>query len=257
MRRTFKKSSAALAAIFCASSLMFTTAVPAFASESAPTGLAISDALTGPELEAAIKDDAKALVEQLTGLSDDEITNYIENGTDFSKAAALGWKDTKDEAGEATGVGDAEVKIVDDEYYANLQVTFANTTADFEIGYGDDEIPDSLTINIDYTFGQKMTTAALNTVMGICTVFLVLVFLLFLISLFKYVPGMVGGKKETAPAAKPAPAPAAPVAPPVEEEVDDLELIAVITAAIAASEGAVSADGYVVRSIRKVNRAKR
>ena len=37
-----------------------------------------------------------------------------------------------------------------------------------------------------------------------------------------------------------------------DEEVDDLELVAVITAAIAASEN-TSTDGLVVRSIRKVN----
>ena len=37
----------------------------------------------------------------------------------------------------------------------------------------------------------------------------------------------------------------------VQEE-DDLELIAVIAAAIAASEGASSTDGYVVRSIRRI-----
>ena len=37
-----------------------------------------------------------------------------------------------------------------------------------------------------------------------------------------------------------------------EPEADDTELVAVIAAAIAASEGAVSTDGFVVRSIRKV-----
>ena len=42
-----------------------------------------------------------------------------------------------------------------------------------------------------------------------------------------------------------------------EENVeDDLELVAVITAAIAASEG-TSADGLVVRSIRKVNNRRK
>ena len=42
-----------------------------------------------------------------------------------------------------------------------------------------------------------------------------------------------------------------------EENVeDDLELIAVITAAIAASEG-TSTDGLVVRSIRKVNNRRK
>ena len=53
-----------------------------------------------------------------------------------------------------------------------------------------------------------------------------------------------------------APAPA-PVAAPVEAaEADDTELIAVIAAAIAAAEGTTT-DGFVVRSIRKINRKKR
>ena len=45
--------------------------------------------------------------------------------------------------------------------------------------------------------------------------------------------------------------------PAVEDVTDDGELIAVIAAAIAASEGKTSTDGFVVRSIRKVNRRKR
>ena len=64
----------------------------------------------------------------------------------------------------------------------------------------------------------------------------------------------------SAPVQRPAaPAPvAAPVAEPAVEDVtDDGELIAVIAAAIAASEGKTSTDGFVVRSIRKVNRRKR
>ena len=36
-----------------------------------------------------------------------------------------------------------------------------------------------------------------------------------------------------------------------EELSDDLELVAVIAAAVAASQGASSTDGFVVRSIRK------
>ena len=36
-----------------------------------------------------------------------------------------------------------------------------------------------------------------------------------------------------------------------EELSDDLELVAVIAAAIAASEGAASTDGFVVRSIKR------
>ena len=54
-----------------------------------------------------------------------------------------------------------------------------------------------------------------------------------------------------APAAAPA-----PVAAPAEPTVDEGELVAAITAAICAYTGS-SSDGFVVRSIRKVNRRKR
>ena len=63
-------------------------------------------------------------------------------------------------------------------------------------------------------------------------------------------------KKKEEPKAAPAKAAPAPVVVEEEEdEIDDLELVAVITAAIAASEG-VPADGFVVRSIRKSTQNK-
>ena len=49
---------------------------------------------------------------------------------------------------------------------------------------------------------------------------------------------------------------AAPVAAPAEPTVDEGELVAAITAAICAYTGS-SSDGFVVRSIRKINRKKR
>ena len=97
---------------------------------------------------------------------------------------------------------------------------------------------------------EKMADAAGNTLMGMGTVFLVLIFISLLISCFKFVPQImdklskkssVGEKTEV-----------------VEEisetvtanEEDDSELIAVIAAAIAASEQ-TSTDSFVVRSIRR------
>lgn len=109
-------------------------------------------------------------------------------------------------------------------------------------------------------FGQTLTNAGLNTLMGVVIVFLMLLFISLIISLFQFI-----NKAEKAIAdrkakkeAKNNPAPVeTPATPAMEEaEEDDLELIAVITAAIAMQEG-TSPDGLIVRSIRKVSNANK
>ena len=106
---------------------------------------------------------------------------------------------------------------------------------------------------------DAMAEAAVNTVIGISVVFLALLFICFIISLFKYInkfeqmlANKKAGKSAPAPQQAPAPAPVVETAP----ETDDLELIAVITAAIHAYEEAqgntVTGD-LVVRSIKKRN----
>lgn len=95
------------------------------------------------------------------------------------------------------------------------------------------------------TVSEIMGRAALNTVMSMAIVFLVLIFISVLISCFKFISKAQSNtevKTETA-----APAPAAPVAE--ENPADDLELVAVITAAIAAAGESECTDGFVVRSI--------
>lgn len=108
--------------------------------------------------------------------------------------------------------------------------------------------------------------ALLNTLMGMGTVFAVLIFISLLISLFVYIPSIEralknrSSRKEKRAAQEERPAPKRPIIEEAEEEeeelVDDGELVAVITAAImAASSGtAVSADKLVVRSIKRVKR---
>lgn len=108
---------------------------------------------------------------------------------------------------------------------------------------------------------EILVRALTNTVLGMGTVFIVLIFIAFLISLLPKLTKAIesiGKKKEpSVPVSVPAPAPAviAEDEEAEEELVDDLELVAVITAAIAASEG-VPADGFVVRSIRKSTQNK-
>lgn len=113
-----------------------------------------------------------------------------------------------------------------------------------------DNIITTVTMDPIYSKGEIAEKAALNTLIGMGSVFAVLILLAFIISLFRYVSVFENrGKKkaETEKTAAPIPAAAAPVeAAPA----DDLQLIAVITAAIAVAEG-TSADGFVVRSIKR------
>ena len=103
--------------------------------------------------------------------------------------------------------------------------------------------------------GEIFRLAGLNTLLGMGTVFVVLIFISFIISLFKYIAPKA--KAKTAPAtAAPAPAPvqAAPEEEEEEYEEDDLDiLVAVITAALHATLSARGEDpeGFVVRSIRR------
>ncbi|MCR5398187.1 MAG: OadG family protein [Lachnospiraceae bacterium] len=111
----------------------------------------------------------------------------------------------------------------------------------------------SILTNVNYTFKELMTNAALNTVLGMGTVFVVLIILMAIISLFKIINNMQSGagRKASQSAATDSVDKAVAQIEKNEQAQDDTELIAVIAAAIAASEGAASADGYVVRSIRR------
>ena len=97
--------------------------------------------------------------------------------------------------------------------------------------------------------------AVMNTLIGMGTVFVVLILISIIIFLLKYVPKMFEKKKAEPEAAKQE-KPAAKAVAKQEVPVSDNTQIAVITAAIAAQMEAetgvcVPADGLVIRSIKK------
>lgn len=110
------------------------------------------------------------------------------------------------------------------------------------------------------TMGQRLSVAGGNTIIGLLTVFTILILLSLIIYCFKFVNKMAipPSKKANAPAPAPAKAapkaaPAAPAAP--ENPEMDPALVAVIAAAIAAAEEK-PVEGFVVRSIRRVKTNK-
>ena len=114
-----------------------------------------------------------------------------------------------------------------------------------------------ITTNVVYSMNEKIQQAAMNTLLGMGTTFAVLILLALVIALFGKIVGGASNKTSTSKAAVQASAPAPAVLPAAEEAeelTDDMELVAVIAAAVAAFEGKQSTDGFVVRSIRKARR---
>ncbi|MCD7764484.1 MAG: OadG family protein [Lachnospiraceae bacterium] len=215
---------------------------------------------------------------QIDTWTDEQVDSYMESEDSVTALIAYNWNTVKSELGdyvEVTGVTDVQSSA--DGYGGTITATAdyegvskggtVTVTLSYEYTYSSTygqyvmNLTD-LTWDVDYTLGVMMQKAAMNTLMGICIVFLMLAFLSFLISKIHYIPEAIEARKKGKEEPAPTPKPAAAPAPAVEEAVevnpaDDLELIAVITAAIAAAREEDSTvntgDAYVVRSIKKVN----
>lgn len=167
-------------------------------------------------------------------------------------SAIASWESAAEDMGDYVEVISTEAEFDGEDGIIDVRVKGSLREAIVEIVYEKGNIT-SISTNVEYTFGEKMEKAALNTLLGMGTVFCVLILISLIISLFGFIP-KIQDKFAKKPAAVQAPKPAAAVvtAPAAEEELsDDLELVAVISAAIAAYEGTSSTDGFVVRSIKR------
>ena len=215
---------------------------------------------TVTEDEAAnYKSAAETLISQIAGFSDEEIENYLAQDDAFTTATMESWKSVKDELGAYSSIVSQDVEKDGDVVTISTVAQFEKAKADvvlmLDLGQ---QMYTSMTYSVQYSLAANMQRAGMNTLMGIGIVFLMLLFLSFVIGLFKYIEKFqnVGKKKaaEEAPKAEEAPAPAIAQSEAADEDfADDLELVAVSSAAIAAYEN-TSGDSFVVRSIKKSNK---
>lgn len=212
---------------------------------------------------ASLESYAQQSIEMIVGMDDAQAEEILHPSSILSKyqdsmvASVQSWVNAKEELGAYKQILAQDIEV-DDDIVIKTDCEFENgeSVVTTTLSLDDLSLISMEFATAEKTMGQKMEEAVLNTLMGVCVVFVMLFFLSFLISQFKHISKLEEGfKKKNAPAA-PAPAPVAAPAPVEEEEVaDDGELIAVIAAAIAAAEG-TSTDGFVVRSIKKSNRNK-
>ncbi|MBP3420841.1 MAG: OadG family protein [Lachnospiraceae bacterium] len=187
-------------------------------------------------------------------------------GDVMEDSAAL-WVSALEEIGTYEGVVEESVVIegTADEFTISYEIRGSLRNADVELYYTDEYLdlmvlPPTMMISPQYTLGEKMTKAGLNTLLGMGTVFMVLILIMAIIYAFGLIPKIEKAlaDKKAKKQSKTEVAVDNTIAQIIEKEElsDDTELVAVIAAAIAAYEGAASTDGFVVRSIKRANTNK-
>lgn len=194
-------------------------------------------------------------VQQLTAMSTDELAYVGANADDVYVKLFENWIKLVPELGAYQGMGTFSLSEAQDTLTLEQVIIYEKRELcmTFVLAYDYEtkqvELVDT-GVDLVYTMGEKMEKAALNTLMGMGTVFAVLILISLIIYCFRYISVLSdkmsgGGKKQEKQ----------PEVTQTAEQhsqplTDDLELVAVISAAIAASEG-TSTDSFVVRSIHR------
>lgn len=226
-----------------------------------------------PQMASYITQTSEQLVQSITSLDKEsgaQSQEYLIKQKEEGLAGGVAsWLNSMNDTGSLVEILDSDAQESSDGSYIGIvNASFEKRNAQFKFFYAEDgqqmEVT-SISIAPEYTTGEKMQKAGMNTLMGMGTVFMVLIFISLLIGCFKYINvvqnNMSAKKKDAQAEAAPAPVAKAPVQ--VADTTDEDEIAVVIAAAIAAAEEdelaetVVSNDKLVARSIRHANRSKR
>lgn len=270
MRQNFRKILAAL--ILCISVLSLT----ACGSSSTVNTVSYD--------EEQLQSVATALVQVWSAMSEEDIESFLAVDTEdvedmveyyYSAGSAFGYftadslisafagyESSIDDLGDFVSIIDYEEPVVkSDEITLNTNIAYSKRNATLSIVFDKKGIAQSVTLDPEYSIGEILGKALMNTVLGMGTVFAVLIFISLIIYCFNFIPDIqarFSRNKINLDEAKATSAPAKAAAAPVKEAedlIDDGELVAAITAAICAYSGS-SSDGFVVRSIKRAESAK-
>lgn len=274
MRRSMKKIISLLTLLICVMSL---------------AGCAEREKLPKEEMYQTKSDQ---YVKMLTSMSEEELNELIagleDDFEDFEQEVALyryiggtgqkfdftadaylalfkSYAGNLDEFGAYVGVKEYEGGVEKDgEVTYDVVYEFEKHDMRLSLVYDSHDVVTTVTADPIYSTGEILEKAGMNTLLGMGVVFTVLILISLIISCFNFIPAIerkfskkkAAEKKAAVPAAPVTSAPVPAAAPAETAATDDLELVAVITAAVAASMGTASADGFVVRSIKRKSSQK-
>ncbi len=140
---------------------------------------------------AMVQQVAESVVHDVCSLSDSDLDNYA------GQAAVMGdtvladglnsWKQIRSELGPFVSVDSTKVMAVDGGYQANVQITCGERQADVVVGFDEQGNFTRFSFDKVETLQEKLRNAFFNMIIGMGTVFAVLLFIAFIISRFKFI----------------------------------------------------------------------
>ncbi len=274
-----------LTALGLAACLLSLSACSSTVQENSGLDLFIEESLISQSVE---------LLEEITEVPEDQLDYLIEqNRKSDQEAVAAGlesYQSYLSDLGPYVSSIGGNVTKYSDGYEITVDAQFEQRQCDFIIDLDEDLLYiNSISFEPVYSLGENMSRAAMNTVLGMGTVFIVLIFMSFVISLFKYInifeekrKARKSGNKDsdngqpvqetsataadasavTAAGAAAAVAAAAEIPQPAAETVvldvtaaaedeDEMEQLAIMAAMIEHTRNNASTDSLVVRPIKR------
>ena len=200
------------------------------------------------ELQSSVQNTIAALV----NMSDADKANYLAGSNELTVRLITDWEEACQGVGNYVGynAGDFTLTKSDDTLTAEQTVQFEKrpVTVTFVYTYSTMEVKD-VSISQVKTLKENLSNAGRNTLMGMGIVFILLVLISLIIYAFKLIP-YFRGKKKSGQSLDGADGAVLKQIVQREQLQDEFELVAVISAAIAAETG-TSTDSFVVRSIKR------
>ena len=215
-------------------------------------------------------DYSQSELDQFHDYNDDDLAEktaeyFEETGIRVDEAVLIAgidsWLDSKDVIGKTKPTGVLTYNAKSNELTVRYEFTGEAHDGSIDFIFDKNLHVTSITTNPKYSMEESMQKAGINTAVGMGTVFVMLIVIMIIINILGGICGLANKPKKKAEEKKDSVDKAiegivareeTTSGEAASEEVDDLELIAVISAAIAASEGTTEIDGFVVRSIRRI-----
>lgn len=131
------------------------------------------------------------ILEQLAAFDDEMLKGMIEQYEDSGESAMAGamesWLTTKEELGSFVKVESSSTEFKDKQYVCSVNASFEKRALDATIVFTKQGMLVNMEFAPVYTLKENMGRAAIHTLIGMGTVFIVLIFISLIIGCFKYI----------------------------------------------------------------------